>query len=91
VQPAAISAKTDIQAFGFDILLRDKFPFQPPLVMTRTKFSTPSLADGRDLVVNLLPEGETEWKPSMKLYDLIMKLPDFISETIEKDESQSTK
>lgn len=26
-----------IDKFNFDILLRDKFPFQPPLIMTRTK------------------------------------------------------
>ena len=26
-----------IDKFNFDILLRDKFPFQPPLILTRTK------------------------------------------------------
>jgi hypothetical protein len=35
--------------FNFDILLRDKFPFQAPLVIAKTKFCSPSLADGRDL------------------------------------------
>ena len=44
-----------IETFNFDILLRDKFPFQPPLIMTKTRFSNPSLADGRDLLRHLLP------------------------------------
>ena len=29
-----------IERFYFDILLRDKYPFQPPLIMTRTAVST---------------------------------------------------
>ena len=70
------------QAFDFDILLRDKFPFQPPLVMTKTNFCTPSLNDGRDILSHLFPKGETEWRPSLNLYELIMQIPVFIEETI---------
>ena len=42
--------------FNFDILLRDKFPFQPPLILTKTTFAMPSLADGRDLLLHILPD-----------------------------------
>jgi ubiquitin-protein ligase len=60
------------EKFNFDILLRDKFPFQPPLVITKTAFGEPnSLADGRDLLLHILPELKTEWMPSMNLCELI--------------------
>jgi len=54
-----------IERFYFDILLRDKYPFQPPIIMTRTSFCSPSLADGRDLLYHIIPkdykkEGENE-------------------------------
>ena len=65
-------------------MLRDKFPFQPPIVMSKTNFSTPSLADGRDLLNNLLPDGQTEWRPSMNLQELILQLPGFIESTIKE-------
>ena len=29
-----------VERFYFDILLRDKYPFQPPIIMTRTTVST---------------------------------------------------
>lgn len=46
------NAKTDFQ---FEILLRNKYPFQPPLIMAKTTLGTPTLADGRDLLPHLLP------------------------------------
>ncbi len=64
--------------FHFDILLRDKFPFQPPLLLTKTSFGTPSLADGRDLLLQVLPHKKTEWMPSMNLCELIKQIPAFI-------------
>lgn len=73
-----------IEKFNFDILLRDKFPFQPPLVMTKTRFCMPSLADGRDLLAHILPPEQNEWRPSMNLYELIQQIPNFIQETITK-------
>lgn len=60
-----------MEKFNFDILLRDKFPFQPPLIMTKTRFCSPSLADGRDLLQHILPADQNEWRPSMNLYELI--------------------
>lgn len=58
-----------IERFYFDILLRDKYPFQPPIIMTRTtvsflfkinknifQFCSPSLADGRDLLYDIIPK-----------------------------------
>lgn len=67
-----------IEKFNFDILLRDKFPFQPPLIMTKTRFCSPSLADGRDLLSHILPADQNEWRPSMNLYELIQQIPNFI-------------
>jgi len=47
-----------IERFYFDILLRDKYPFQPPIIMTRTTFCQPSLADGRDLLYHIIPKAD---------------------------------
>ena len=55
IAKSALSVQTTIETFNFDILLRDKFPFQPPIIMTKTRFCNPSLADGRDLLTLLLP------------------------------------
>lgn len=63
--------ESPLDTFTFDILLRDKFPFQPPIIMTKTKFSNPSLYDGRDLLKHLLPGGQQEWRPSMNLFEVI--------------------
>ena len=71
--------------------MRDKFPFQPPLVTTKTKFCSPSMADGRDLLNHLLPDGQTEWRPSMNLYDLIMRIPQFIEQAIKMDKQDKQK
>jgi len=82
-----------IERFYFDILIRDKYPFQPPIIMTRTTFCSPSLADGRDLLYQIIPEklnkesdnndnNEGEWLPSMSLYELIQYIPDFIADVL---------
>jgi hypothetical protein len=42
--------KEPVLKFNFEILLKEKFPFKAPVVTTRTSFSNPSLADGRDLL-----------------------------------------
>jgi hypothetical protein len=38
-----------IMKYNFDIILREKYPFEPPQITTRTRFGPVSLADGRDL------------------------------------------
>jgi hypothetical protein len=38
ISKAAISASVPIDKFNFEIILRDKYPFQAPMVMTKTKF-----------------------------------------------------
>ena len=53
--------------------------------MTKTRFSNPSLADGRDLLNHLLPGDQKEWRPSMNLFEIIQQIPVFISSIIEKD------
>mmetsp|Transcript_9633 Transcript_9633/g.16178 ORF Transcript_9633/g.16178 Transcript_9633/m.16178 type:complete len:110 (+) Transcript_9633:58-387(+) len=55
-----------IQRFYFDILLRDKYPFQPPIIMTRTTFCSPSLADGRDLLYHVIPDKSSSEEESKR-------------------------
>lgn len=50
--------------------------------MSKTNFCQPSFADGRDLLLNLLPADSTEWRPSMNLQELILQLPVFIERTM---------
>ena len=66
--------------------------------MTRTTFTSPTLADGRDLLYHIIPKeskkeekkaheemgesNEAEWRPSMNLYELIQYIPDFIEHTL---------
>ena len=38
-----------IMKYNFDILLREKYPFEAPQITTRTRFGPVSLADGRDI------------------------------------------
>lgn len=64
VAKAVVGKDSPLEKYTFEILLRDKYPFQAPLVMTRSNFAKPTLADGRDLLLHLLPEGQQEWTPS---------------------------
>lgn len=59
IKKAAVPSKhldKSVERFYFDILLRDKYPFQPPIIMTRTTFCAPTLADGRDLLYEIIPK-----------------------------------
>jgi ubiquitin-protein ligase len=59
------------ERFNFDIVLRDTYPFQSPLVLAKTKIGNSCLNDGRDLLLHLLPQKWTEWTPNMNLHDVI--------------------
>lgn len=85
ISKTALSVEQPIDTFTFDILLRDKFPFQPPIIMTKTKICNPSIYDGRDLLKHLLPGGQTEWRPSMNLFEVIQQIPEFLTDTINKN------
>lgn len=40
------------------------------------------MADGRDLLLHIIPKKEEDWRPSMSLFDIIQGIPAFISEQI---------
>ena len=67
IAKSAIGSGSPIEKFNFEILLRDKYPFQPPMVMTKTRFGKPAFADGRDLLEHVLPDGEKDWRPDMTI------------------------
>lgn len=46
------------------------------------QFCTPSLADGRDLLVHIIPKKDEDWRPSMTLIDIIQHIPTFIAEQL---------
>ena len=51
--------------------IKHKFIVFVSLIITKTRFCLPSLADGRDLLQHILPADQNEWRPSMNLYELI--------------------
>jgi ubiquitin-protein ligase len=80
-----------VNKFNFEILLKEKFPFKPPVVTTRTSFSNPSLADGRDLLDQILPHcGNDSWRPSMNLSELIKQIPSFIHDVVCQQRAENT-
>lgn len=67
-----------IAKYNFDILLREKYPFEPPQITTRTRvihfiflilvqFGSVPLADGRDLFKEIAPKNDKQeaqqWSP----------------------------
>lgn len=59
----------------FDILLEGSYPFQAPKVLCRTPLARPSLADGRDILKEVIG---TQWSPSLTMNQLITQLPAFL-------------
>ena len=48
----------------------------------KDQFCSPSLADGRDLLLHIIPKDEEDWRPSMNLYELIQHIPEFIADQV---------
>jgi hypothetical protein len=46
------------------------------------------MSDGRDLLMNIIPKDEADWRPSMNLYELIQRIPDFIAEKLKPVEGK---
>jgi hypothetical protein len=67
----------------FELLLEPKFPFVFPKLFCRTKFTDPSLADGRDYTNNIIGK---IWTPSVLLSQIVGMIPEFILKvTINKE------
>ncbi|EGR29226.1 hypothetical protein IMG5_160250 [Ichthyophthirius multifiliis] len=63
------------QPIKFEILLYKTYPFTFPQFICQTNFSEPSLADGRDLIDNII---EQQWIPSILLYQIVEQIPGFL-------------
>jgi hypothetical protein len=72
-----INARDIVADVVFEIYIEGKFPFQAPKILAKTDFTAPSLADGRDLIPNLL---KSAWNPSITLIDIVNALPRFASD-----------
>jgi hypothetical protein len=59
----------------FELHLEGMFPFQAPRLNCLTSFTKPSLADGRDLLSDVV---QCPWTPSLKIYEIVLKLPEFV-------------
>eukprot|EP00826_Nyctotherus_ovalis_P064401 TRINITY_DN9446_c0_g2_i1.p1 TRINITY_DN9446_c0_g2~~TRINITY_DN9446_c0_g2_i1.p1 ORF type:complete len:251 (+),score=74.62 TRINITY_DN9446_c0_g2_i1:155-907(+) len=72
----------------FDILLLEKYPLMSPRIETSSSFGSPSLADGRDLLEEILGR---KWTPTTTLLEVILLLPPFITRYIEESRRKETK
>lgn len=69
-----ITSKKEVGIF-FDIMLSFKYPISPPMVFCKSKFSSPSLADGRDLLQSIIPD----WSPKVTISEIIKLLVNFLN------------
>ena len=69
-----ISQEKEVGVF-FDIVLSFNYPISPPLIFCKSKFCSPSLADGRDLLNSVI----LDWSPKVTISDIIKKLVNFLS------------
>ncbi|CAG9314719.1 unnamed protein product [Blepharisma stoltei] len=66
----------DSKSLVFEIHLHGKFPLQQPKVMLETVIGFPSIADGRDLLEDII---RRKWDSSITAYEIINLLVNFIS------------
>jgi len=59
----------------FDLHLNKGFPASPPVVNCLTHFTSPSIADGRDLTRDVMNGG---WGEGSSIYDVVSGLPEFV-------------
>jgi ubiquitin-protein ligase len=59
----------------FDLCLEGKFPFQAPKLLAVSSITHPSIADGRDLLPELIA---TPWNPNIPILEIIAALPEFV-------------
>ena len=64
-----------------EIHIEGKFPFQAPKVLCKTSFCAPSLADGRDLLRDIIG---SQWTPSLTMNQLTAQFPGFIVNPTQK-------
>lgn len=70
----------------FEVHIEGKFPFQAPKVLTKTEFCTPSLADGRDLLRDIIG---SQWTPSLTMNQLATQLPAFVVRPSSRETQES--
>eukprot|EP01017_Pseudomicrothorax_dubius_P011536 TRINITY_DN1432_c0_g3_i6.p1 TRINITY_DN1432_c0_g3~~TRINITY_DN1432_c0_g3_i6.p1 ORF type:complete len:254 (-),score=47.05 TRINITY_DN1432_c0_g3_i6:276-1037(-) len=73
--------------FMFEIFLGEKFPFVFPKFFCRTTFSRPSLADGRDLLNDILGR---PYSPSILLHDIVTQLIPFVKKVLANPDDKVT-
>ena len=72
---AALLAGLREDSVAFDVHLPRGFPALPPVVNCVTHFTSPSIADGRDLTRDAI---NGPWNEESSLYDVISGLPDLV-------------
>ena len=74
IQPSSTIYSNNIHLV---LIIHKNFPFNPPKLYFKTKFTFPHLCDGRDFLEDIL--GST-WVTKYRLIDIINKIPQFVNE-----------
>ena len=68
----------------FMLILNKNFPKENPILIAMTKFSEPSLVDGRDLFNEVCPNWN--WNKNSKLIDITININKFCEKVINSNE-----
>lgn len=66
------------QTLVFLIIIDNTYPDNPPKVLTKSNFCSPSLMDGRDLLKDICPN----WTAKMSLKSIIQGMSPFLTKVI---------
>lgn len=73
--------ETDLGSVVFEVHLEGKFPFAPPILCCLTHFTRPTIADGRDLLHQVIRAG---WSPSYTISAIVNELPKLVRACVAK-------
>lgn len=71
----------DLGNVVFEVHLEGKFPFAPPILCCLTHFTRPTIADGRDLLQQVIRAG---WSPSYTISAIVNELPKLVRSCVAK-------
>jgi ubiquitin-protein ligase len=72
----------------FLLHLVHNYPFNPPKLFCLTTFSFPKIADGRDILQDIIGE---QWKNQFKVYEIINKIPNYLLDFVQNDSLKKQK
>ena len=76
-RPAGFQVKVLVHDLKFRLTLTKDYPYSPPVLECLTVVNFPSIADGRNLVQDVV---NGFWSPAISLFEIITQLPEFVKQ-----------